>query len=951
MEYKKSVSDVIGMKSGKYLVGTPERNSRTGFPRGYLISRIFILEFYLYSDFNTFVFDNCKKLNPDNMKKILTILMLVIFGLSLYASPVSQEAALNVAVSYYKHVATKTSDYTISDVFANQYNGLTTFYVFSFSSGGYVIVSADDAVVPILGYSDTESFNKSNIPLNAQSWFEDYSKEIEYIVNNNIDNTQTKKQWKEIENENFDNNNTKADVSPLCSTTWNQDGYYNDVVESNTQSGVYVGCVATAMAQIMKKWNYPTTGVGSHSYNEPTYGTLTVDFGATTYNWGSMPNNVSSPNTAVATLSYHCGVAVNMTYSTGGSGAYSWDVPNALITHFNYSPSAEIQFKDNFSATNWSNMLKAELDPPASRPIYYSGDDGSSGHAFVCDGYTTSTGKFHFNWGWGGWSDGNYSIGALNPSGYSFNQDNAAVIRIMPSQGQPVANFSASTTTPAVGGSVNFSDASTNSPTTWSWTFEGGTPSTSTLQNPTNITYSTAGFYLVSLTVSNANGTDTKTRSKYINVGGTPSAWIKQNSAFTTASRGINSICIVNPYIVWAGAYDGTSVTNYIQDFTRTVNGGNTWIPGTVTYTGSTTQAIANMYAFNDTVCFAAMYPGAAANGGYVAKTIDGGVIWSIASSPSYASSWLDFAHFFNANDGVVVGDPSGTDYVIYTTSNGGASWTQVPAASIPNCSSGEFAIVNQFDAYGNTIWFGTSMGRIYKSTDKGLTWTVATTGFSTTTYITPVFKDDNTGIIVGTTTSGYSGIKKTINGGSTWTTLTPTGFYVKIPNLDFIPGTSSTWVDVASGPGTGSSYSTNDCSSFLEIDTASTIQYTSVKFYDINTGWAGSFNTSSTDGGIYKWNPGVIVGTNDIENLTDHISIYPNPASDYLQVEFTEFFNSEATINIYNLLGELVYTQQVNPFFYDIVMVDLTTLKAGVYMVNVNDGEKVVSEKISLIK
>ncbi|MFH0866467.1 MAG: C10 family peptidase [Bacteroidota bacterium] len=882
------------------------------------------------------------------MKKIVTFFMLVIFGLSLYATPVSQEAARNVAVSYYKHYNAKISDYTVSDVVVNTYNGLITFYVFNFQSGGYVMVSADDAVIPVLASSETDLYDPNNLAPNESEWLEGYSKEIEYIVTNNIDNTETVKQWKNIEKGVF--NDTKAVVTPLCSTTWNQDGYYNDVVESYTQSGVYTGCVATAMAQIMKNWDYPTTGVGSHSYNEPTYGTLSANFGATTYNWGSMPNNVSSPNTAVATLMYHCGVSVNMTYSTGGSGAYSWDVPNALITYFNYSPSAEIQFKDNFTLANWITLLKSELDLPASRPVYYSGDDGSAGHAFVCDGYNASN-QFHFNWGWSGWNDGYYAIGSLNPSGYSFNQDNAAVIRIMPSQGQPVANFSANTTTPAVGGSVNFSDASTNSPTTWSWTFEGGTPSTSTSANPANITYSTAGLYLVSLTVSNANGTDTKTRSQYINVGGTPSAWIKQNSAFTTASRGINSICIVNPYIVWAGAYNGTAPTTYIQEFTRTVNGGNTWIPGTVTYTGSTTQAIANMCAFNDTVCYAAMYPGAAANGGYLAKTINGGVTWSIASSPSFASSWLNFVHFFDANNGVCMGDPSGTDYVIYTTSNGGTSWTQVPAANIPNCLSGEYGIVNQFDAYGNTIWFGTTMGRVYKSTDKGLTWTVATTGFSTATYITPVFKDNNTGIIVGTTTSGYSGIKKTINGGSTWTTLTPTGFYVKIPSLDFIPGTSSTWVDVASGPGTGSSYSTNDCTSFLEIDTASTIQYTSVKFYDINTGWAGSFNTSSTDGGIYKWNPGVIVGTNDIEDLTDHISIYPNPASDYLEVEFTEFFGSEATINIYNLLGELVYTQQVSPFFYDVVTVDLTSLKAGIYMVNVDDGTKMVSEKISLIK
>lgn len=882
------------------------------------------------------------------MKKILTFLMMVIFGLSLYASPVSQEAARKVAVSYYKHYNAKTSDYSVSDVFVNQYNGLTTFYVFSFQSGGYVMVSADNAVTPVLGYSDTESFDNDNIPENAAFWFENYSREIEYIVTNNVDNTETIKQWKNIEKGIF--NDAKLVVTPLCSTTWNQDGYYNNVVESYTETGVYVGCVATTMAQIMKKWAYPTVGVGSHTYTDATYGSLTANFGATTYNWASMPNNVTSSNTAVATLMYHCGVAVDMNYGTDGSGAYSWDVPNALISYFNYSTSAEIQFKDNFTPANWIAMLKIELD--AGRPVYYSGDDGSAGHAFVCDGYNASN-QFHFNWGWSGWNDGYFTMGSLNPSGYSFNLNNAAVIRIMPPGGQPVANFSASTTTPAVGGSVNFTDASTNSPTSYSWVFDGGSPSTSTSPNPTNITYSTAGLYQVSLTVSNASGSDTKIRTEYINVGGTPSAWIKQNSAFATASRGISSINIVNQYIVWAGAVDGTSQTNYIQEFTKTENGGNTWTPGTISFTGSTTCGVANLFAFNDTVCFAAMFPGAAANGGYVAKTTDGGTTWSIAQSPSFASSWLDFVHFFDANNGVCVGDPSGTDYVIYTTSNGGASWTQVAASTLPNCSSGEAGITNLFDAYGDNIWFGTTMGRVYRSADKGLTWAVSSTGLGTAAVAQPVFKDALNGIVTGTnnTSGAYIGMRKTTDGGATWTTMTPTGFYVKNPNLDFVPGTASMWVDGASGPGTGSSYSLNDCTSFLDIDTASTTQYICVKFLDINTGWAGSFNASATDGGIYKWNPSIVVGTNDFENTLSGVSVYPNPASDLLNVEFTEFFGDHATISVYNLIGELVYRQDVSPFFNDIVQIDLSSMKSGIYMVNVDDGTQFTSEKISLIK
>ncbi len=531
-----------------------------------------------------------------------------------------------------------------------------------------------------------------------------------------------------------------------------------------------------------------------------------------------------------------------------------------------------------------------------------------------------------------------------------------AVVRVRPqSSAAPIADFIASTTTPAVGGSVNFTDASTNSPTTWTWTFNGGTPSTSNAQSPSNITYSTAGLYQVTLTVTKGGITDTKTRAQYIDVGGTPSKWIKQNTAFTTASRGITCISIVNPYIVWAGAVDGTSSTTYIQEFTRTINGGITWTPGTISFTGSTTYGIANLCAFNDTVCYAAMFPGAAANGGYVAKTINGGTTWSIANSPSYTTSWLDFVHFFDASNGVTVGDPSGTDYVIYTTSNGGTSWTQVAASTLPNCTSGETAITNLFDAVGNTIWFGTTKGRIYKSTDKGLTWTVTATTLGTSAVVTPVFKDANNGIVTGTGNASpypYIGMKKTTNGGSAWTALTPTGFYLKNPNLDYVPGTTSMWVDGSSYPGTGSSYSNNDCTSFLDIDTASTIQYICVKFYDINTGWAGSFNAGVADGGIYKWDPSIIVGVNEQpETSQEQISIYPNPTNDFINIKFFGITSVKANISVYNLMGKKVIDREFNPLLNDNLKLDISDNVAGIYLITVNTEKSLITKRISLIR
>jgi PKD repeat protein len=894
------------------------------------------------------------------MKKFFLFFLLTAFSFGLFASPVTLESAKSVAVNFYKNYSAK-SNVAVSNVITYQKDGLNTFYVITFETGGFVVVSADDAVIPVLGYSPTDTFDKNNLPDAEKSWLASYSNHIKYIVDHNLSNVETSKEWVKIKNNEFEK--SVQAVTPLCSTLWDQSApYYNLCPVVNSQHCV-TGCVATALAQIMKKWNYPTTGTGTYTYtpttNASTIGPLTVNFGTTTYDWANMINTggtTTAQKTAVATLMYHCGVSVSMDYDPNGSGAYPWDVPPALINHFNYSPTAELKVMADFTSANWITMLKGELD--AGRPILYTGDDGTAGHAFVFDGYNSSN-QFHVNWGWSGQSNNYYAVGSLNPSGDNFNSDNMAVVRITPPLGGPIADFTASTTTPIVGGTVNFTNNSTNNPTTYSWVFDGGTPSTSTLQTPPAITYSTAGIYQVSLTVSNSSGTDTKIRTSYINVGGTPSAWIKQNSGFATASRGIEQIAIVNPYIVWATAYDGSGGSATIQEFTKTKNGGSTWTPGTIVFTNSTTYGIANLSPFNDTLCFAAMYPATAANGGVIVKTIDGGTTWTILpNSPDYSTSWLDLVHFFNANDGVCMGDPNTAGkYIIYTTNNGGNTWTQTPVANIPNCSSGETGVVNLCDAVGDTLWFGTTKGRIYKTTDKGLTWTVVATGLGTSAAIEPRFKDSMNGIVIGTnySTGAYIGLKKTTDGGATWTTLTPTGFFVKVPRLDYVPGTSNMLVDVsASAPSSttdpGSSYSLDGGSTFLNIDTGS-VQYTTVTFYDYNTGWAGGFNASSSDGGIYKWNSSVITSVPPTPQTgVSDIRVYPNPTNDFVNVVFPEYLSSKVTIDVYNMLGEKVLSQEVQSGT-NIARLNMSKNNAGVYLLIMNDGTKVTTKRISKIR
>lgn len=323
---------------------------------------------------------------------------------------------------------------------------LHLFYTFVTPNNEFVIVAADDAATPILAYSDeNRPLNINSIPNSVSKWLELYKKQLIYIIDNKIEATpEIDFLWTSYYND-IPIAQAKGinAVSPLVQTTWDQSPYYN----AQCPGGSVTGCVATAMCQIMKYWDYPATGSGFHSYNENNYGTLSANFGSTTYNWSAMPNNVSSSNSAVATLMYHVGVSVDMDYSPQVSGAYVISAQSpvqhcseyALKTYFGYKTSMQGVMRSNYSESQWTSLLRSELD--ASRPILYAGFGSGGGHAFVCDGYDNN-GYFHFNWGWGGAYNGYFSVNALNPSGVGtgggsggYNSGQHVLIGIEPANG------------------------------------------------------------------------------------------------------------------------------------------------------------------------------------------------------------------------------------------------------------------------------------------------------------------------------------------------------------------------------------------------------------------------------------------------------------------------------------------------------------------------------------
>ena len=373
------------------------------------------------------------------MKRIPLIFALVlIVAMHSYAERVTSETAQKVATTFFNNNDAKSTQLTDLSKEA----GFPNLYIFN-AEQGFVVIAADDCVQPILGYSLTGKFVAENMPDNVSSWLQGYNDEIQFAIDSKMKATsEITKMWKELVEGQAKTGKTTAVVNNLLLTTWDQNPGYNDLCpyDYSAHQRTVTGCVATAMAQIMKYWEYPNHGVGSHSYTpetHPEYGVQSVNYGATTYDWANMP--LSQSNAEVAKLMYHCGVSVDMDYdiaSNGGSGAVTAWVANALQTYFNYQPST-FRYKDDYTNTEWVNMLKAELD--AERPLQYSGR-GTGGHSFVCCGYDSSN-RFYFNWGWSGYNDGFYTLTNLVPGSggsgggnYNFTQNQGAIFGIQPIQ-------------------------------------------------------------------------------------------------------------------------------------------------------------------------------------------------------------------------------------------------------------------------------------------------------------------------------------------------------------------------------------------------------------------------------------------------------------------------------------------------------------------------------------
>ena len=373
------------------------------------------------------------------MKKIvLFVFVLIISVMALQAKPINRSLALTAAQKF------ATTQFAMERATPELvYTGVNeAFYVFNLDDHSFVIIAGDDAHRPVIGFSDQSTFDVSNIPP-ALAYYLDGEAECMLQLRQAVATPDVAAEWASmLEHGRLISRYGGRSTGYFCQTKWDQSYPYNYCCpEDPNGSGGHaiVGCLATAMSQLMRFWAYPAQGIGDHCYVHEDYGQICADFGNTTYDWDNMPNVLDNNSSeaeklATGTLCFHCGVTIDMGYGPDGSGGASGPIPGVMHDYFNYSDAIVQLRRDDYETEIWKTMVREQFD--MGWPMYYGGCQDGGCHAFVCDGYDDND-YYHFNLGWGGSSDGWYLIDDApytHPADAMFNFVPAEVYNQTPSQ-------------------------------------------------------------------------------------------------------------------------------------------------------------------------------------------------------------------------------------------------------------------------------------------------------------------------------------------------------------------------------------------------------------------------------------------------------------------------------------------------------------------------------------
>lgn len=350
------------------------------------------------------------------MKKLLFSFVLLSVWSGVSAEQISVSQAASIAEKYLGEAVNVGQNLAPAKMKGLQMSAESPeYYVFNTDGKkGFVIISGDDELTELVGYSNEGEFRSENAPENLRAWLDGYAAFVRSVRDG-----ESRPMRASV-------NNATPVVEPLVTTRWNQGEPYNLLCPYDSSVGVTcpTGCAATSMAQLINYHEWPVQGKGTKSYNS-SYGRLTVDFSKSVYDWANMKDRYESyydedknivnewtdtEANAVAKLMYDCGVALEMTYGPYSSGAADTEMPLALCNYFNYH--ADLITRDGHTVDEFLARIKEELDN--SRPLVFNGQGSGGGHSYIVDGYDSND-YLHVNWGWGGISDGYFNVSYMNP--------------------------------------------------------------------------------------------------------------------------------------------------------------------------------------------------------------------------------------------------------------------------------------------------------------------------------------------------------------------------------------------------------------------------------------------------------------------------------------------------------------------------------------------------------
>jgi len=854
------------------------------------------------------------------MRSYLLSLLLSFSILNALADEVSAIAAKNLAINFYR-IQNGAAPQQLTLLQTETYNETPVYYIFQVNNAdGFVIVSAEDQAYPILGYALNGVFITENMAPQVASWLEKYKNEITYIINNDLATTpEITDAWSKFRSEETPSNVARASVGPLVNLGWDQGNFYNTNCPFNTQynARTVTGCVATAMAMIMKYWNYPAQGSGFHSYETQSYGTLSANFGNTTYNWSAMPSSVNSANPAVAQLMSDLGVSVDMSYGvaqTGGSGAYVVAAASPILhcseyaykTYFGYDPaSVSGVLRSNYTDQQWISLLKSELD--ASRPMQYAGLGTGGGHTWVCDGYDDNN-FFHMNWGWSNQNDGYFSVDALNPQALGtgggsggYNGTQQVVKGIKPPGGA----------TPPPPPSLTISNNIFISPSSLI-DFAAAFDVFGQISNTGNASL-TADFAAVILTTDGYVTDFIQTfTNQTIAANANVNAQFSTNGSLTTP--GLHYVAII--FKQGSGNWQLVQpATNFSNPVPININGPYNTIELYTAMTLTPAQFVAGQAASVN-----------------VNLGNDGFITWTGV----YKASLYDLEGNFVATIGTLnesQGLPSGFAYL--------APFLTFSTTNL-NVAPGSYILAMSGQETGDQEYL---LGGTYFTNP--ITITVVAAPLNPDQY-----ENNNTSGTAASLTPSFSGNSATVNTtGSNVHIGSDIDYYL----LNLTPGFSyvvTPRLHDAENSGNGNTYTIDGVFSF-DAGNGPSSAIDDVAPDVISMGNGGNI--------LFKVSP-IYTGTNGTYLLSFQISrnalsieetdaasfnVYPNPANESVWIESTKGFEN-GNVELINMLGQVVLKQTVNQQLTKIGL-DIADLQSGVYFVKYTSGNKIITKALAI--